>query len=224
LETEKRHENNVVKLNIEKEKLAKETEEKEFKKYISFYFLRRAQENALKQKNKEKKTKMREKNERIEELERLNKERENALLKKIMKREVIKEKYDKQKKEKFLMEQTKREEKMKKCKTQKGEIMKEQNERRLDILDYQLELLKRVNKRDKSNELKRISAGERRVLGQMTMEKNLSDFYRRMNLLKDQSIYKKTEEERYKMYKNLKREEAERKKKELEEKLESLNK
>ena len=224
METEKRHENNVVKLNIEKEKLAKETEEKEFKKYISFYFLRRAQENALKQKNKEKKTKMREKNERIEELERLNKERENALLKKIMKREVIKEKYDKQKKEKFLMEQTKREEKMKKCKTQKGEIMKEQNERRLDILDYQLELLKRVNKRDKSNELKRISAGERRVLGQMTMEKNLSDFYRRMNLLKDQSIYKKTEEERYKMYKNLKREEAERKKKELEEKLESLNK
>ena len=224
METEKRHENNVVKLNIEKEKLAKETEEKEFKKYISFYFLRRAQENALKQKNKEKKTKMREKNERIEELERLNKERENALLKKIMKREVIKEKYDKQKKEKFLMEQTKREEKMKKCKTQKGEIMKEQNERRLDILDYQLELLKRVNKRDKSNELKRISAGERRVLGQMTMEKNLSDFYRRMNLLKDQSIYKKTEEERYKMYKNRKREEAERKKKELEEKLESLNK
>ena len=50
LETEKRHENNVIKLNIEKERLAKETEEKEFKKYISFYFLRRAQENALKQK------------------------------------------------------------------------------------------------------------------------------------------------------------------------------
>ena len=32
LETEKRHEVNVVKLNIEREKLAKETEEKEFKK------------------------------------------------------------------------------------------------------------------------------------------------------------------------------------------------
>ena len=56
----------------------------------------------------------------------------------------------------------------------------------------------------------------------MTMEKNLSDFYRRMNALKDQSIYKKSPEERYKIYKNLKREEAERKKKELEEKLEKL--
>ena len=54
------------------------------------------------------------------------------------------------------------------------------------------------------------------------MEKNLSDFYKRMNLLKNQSIYKKSPEERYKIYKNLKREEAERKKKELEEKLEKL--
>ena len=167
---------------------------------------------------------MKEKNERMEELERLNKERENNLIKKILKREAIKEKYDKQRKEKFNMDKTKREEKMKKCLTQKKEIMREQNERRLDILDYQLELLKRGKKKEKSYELKRISAGERRVLSQMNMEKNLSDFYKRMNMLKEQSIYKKTEEERYKMYKNLKREEAERKKKELEEKMEKLNK
>ena len=136
---------------------------------------------------------MREKNERIEELERLNKEKENRLLKKIQKREAIKEKYDKEKKQRFLKEKEKREEKVLNCQEQKDEIKKEQNERRLDILDYQLDLLKRVNKREKSNELKRISAGERRVLGQMTMEKNLSDFYRRMNALKDQSIYKKSE-------------------------------
>ena len=114
---------------------------------------------------------MREKNERIEELERLNKEKENRLLKKIQKREAIKEKYDKEKKQRFLMEKEKREEKVLNCQEQKEEIKKEQNERRLDILDYQLDLLKRVNKREKSNELKRISAGERRVLGQMTMEK-----------------------------------------------------
>ena len=167
---------------------------------------------------------MREKNERIEELERLNKEKENRLLKKIQKREAIKEKYDKEKKQRFLMEKEKREEKVLNCQEQKEEIKKEQNERRLDILDYQLDLLKRVNKREKSNELKRKSAGERRVLGQMTMEKNLSDFYRRMNALKDQSIYKKSEGERYKMYRTLKREEAERRKKELEEKMENLNK
>ena len=220
LETEIRHENNMKNLNILREKLSKETEEKEFKKYISFYFLRRAQENELKQKKKEKRTKMKEKNERMEELERMNKERERDLLNKINKREVIKEKYDKQRKERFLMDKNKREEKMKKCHTQKIEIMKEQNERRMEILDYQFDLLKRSKKRDKTNEMKRINAGEKRVMEQMTMERNLSDFYKRMNYLKDQSIYKKTMEERYKIYKDLKREEAERKKKELEDKLE----
>ena len=39
---------------------------------------------------------MKEKNERMEEIERLNKERENNLMKKILKREQIKEKHDKQ--------------------------------------------------------------------------------------------------------------------------------
>ena len=163
---------------------------------------------------------MKEKNERMEELERLNKERENNLIKKMMKKEAIKEKYDKIRKERFSMDKTKREEKLKKCQTHKIEIMKEQNERRSDILDIQLDLLKRGKKKEKSYELKRITAGEKRVLSQMNMEKNLSEFYKRMNALKDQSIYKRTQEERYKMYKNLKREEAERKKKELEEKLE----
>ena len=212
----------MVQLNVEREKLAKETEEKEFKKYVSFYFLRKAQENALKQKRKEKKTKMKEKNERMEELERFNKERENNLIKKMKKKVKKKEKYEKQRKEKFSLEKKKRDEKMKKCLTQKIEIMKEQNERRFDILDLQLDLLKRGKKRERTNEMKRINAGESRVIGQMTMEKNLSDFYKRMNLLKNQSIYKKSPEERYKIYKNLKREEAERKKKELEEKLEKL--
>ena len=155
LETEIRHENNMKNLNILREKLSKETEEKEFKKYISFYFLRRAQENELKQKKKEKRTKMKEKNERMEELERMNKEREKDLLNKINKRELIKEKYDKQRKERFLMDKNKREEKMKKCRTQKIEIMRELNERRLDIIDFQLALLKRGKKKDKSNELKR---------------------------------------------------------------------
>ena len=49
LDAEKRHENNIKKVNEENEKLAKETEQKEFKKYISFYWLRKAQEKALRE-------------------------------------------------------------------------------------------------------------------------------------------------------------------------------
>ena len=72
------------------------------------------------------------------------------------------------------------------------------------------------------NEVTRINAGERTVYNQIKLEKNLSDFYIRMNFLKTQSVYKKTPEQRYKIYKDLKREEAERKKKELEDKLDKL--
>ena len=202
--------------------MARENEEKEFKKYISFYWLKKAQEKALKAKTKEKTNKLKEKTERIEELEKENEKKGKNLIAKIHRREQIKEKYDKEKKDKLMEEKKAREEKMKRCNTQKVELLKELNERRLDILDLQYELLNRGKKRDKMFEVKRNNAGEKTVTKQMTMEKNLSDFYRRMNHLKEQSIYKKTPEQRYKIYKDLKRAEAERKKKELEEKLEKL--
>jgi len=144
------------------------------------------------------------------------------LIAKIRKREAVKERYEKEKENKLKEEKKLREEKMNRCKTQKEELLKEQNERRLDILDYQYELLRRGKKKDNMNEMRRINAGERTVISQMTLEKNLSDFHRRMNQLKDQSVYKKTPEQRYKIYKDLKRAEAERKKKELEDKLDKL--
>ena len=124
IETAKRHENNVIKLNIENEKLAKETEEKEFKKYISFYWLRKAQEKALRQKTKEKNNKLKEKTEKIEELEKYNEKKGKELMAKIRKREVLKQKYDKEKRDKIKEEMKAREEKIKRCKTQKIELLK----------------------------------------------------------------------------------------------------
>ena len=221
-ETEKRHEINVKKLNIENERIAKETEEKEFKKYISFYWLRKAQEKALRQKTKEKNNKLKERTERIEELEKENEKKGKEIIAKMRKREVIKQKFDNEKNDKLREEIKSRDEKMRRCNTQKIELLKEQNERRLDILDYQYELLNRGKKRENMNEMKRINAGERTVINQMNLEKNLSDFYKRMNVLKEQSVYRRTPEQRYKIYKDLKRAEAERKKKELEDKLDKL--
>jgi hypothetical protein len=211
-----------VKLNEENERLAKETEEKEFQKYISFYWLRKAQEKALKKKLKEKKDKLKERNERIEELEKINEKKGKVITDKIRKREAIKEKYDNEKKEKLLMEKDKREERLRRCNTQKAEILKEQNERRLDILEYQYELLIKGRIKEPMDELKRKNAGERTIVNQMILEKNLSDFYKRMNRLKTLSVNKKTPEERYKIYRDLKRAEAEKKKKELEDKLDKL--
>ncbi len=57
---------------------------------------------------------------------------------------------------------------------------------------------------------------------QMYIEKNLGMFYKKMDELKSQSVLKKSPEQRLKIYKDLKRKEAEKRKKELEEKLEKM--
>ena len=53
----------------------------------------------------------------------------------------------------------------------------------------------------------------------MTLEKNLMAFKRKMNEIKSNNIMKKSSQEQFSIYKEVKRQEAERKKKELEDKL-----
>ena len=60
---------------------------------------------------------------------------------------------------------------------------------------------------------------EKTVVAQMTLEKNLYLFHKKMNQIKNSSILKKSPEERLTMYKEKKRKEAEKKKKEMEEKM-----
>ena len=48
-----RHENNLIKLNLENEKISKENEKKSFKKYISFFWQRKTKEDELKKRKKE---------------------------------------------------------------------------------------------------------------------------------------------------------------------------
>ena len=54
-DSEKRHEKNVIEVKKENKKLAKETEEKEFQKYIRYYFLKKGQSQDLSKKKKRKK-------------------------------------------------------------------------------------------------------------------------------------------------------------------------
>ena len=209
LENLKRHRFNVARLNIRNEQLAKETEEKEFKKYISFYWIKRSQEKAKLRRKREKNNRLKEKEERIEEIKKINAQKVKELLSKIKKREEIKEEYDKDKKEKLKLDKEAREEKMRRCKTNRDEMIKEQYERRLDILEYQYDLLRRNNRKNNMDEMKRVNTG---VINKLLLEQSLKDFYKKMDRIKSQSVYKKTPEQRYKIYKDLKRAEAEKRK------------
>ena len=132
-----------------------------------------------------------------------------------------KKKLEKQKERAEYLEQErkKRLEKYKKLLKNKEEIELENEEMRKLILAEQKEILSRGVNKDSVSNNKRIEAGDKIVKEQLCYVENMSAFKRRMDQIQSASIMKKSLEERYNMYKEMKREEAERKKKELEDKM-----
>ena len=132
-----------------------------------------------------------------------------------------KKKLEKQKERAEYLEQErkKRLEKYKKLLKNKEEIELENEEMRKLILAEQKEILSRGVNKDSISNNKRMEAGDKIVKEQLCYVENMSAFKRRMDQIQSASIMKKSLEERYNMYKEMKREEAERKKKELEDKM-----
>ena len=215
-EQEIRHEKNVVKLNIKNEKISRENKKKTFKKYVSFYWQKKLVEKELQSKKKEIVNKLNEKSERLIMLEKINEKKRDNIIKKL-------NTWDKRKKEKqrdiklkILDIKKLREKRFSSCAEKRKGFLVEESERRNDILFNQNQRLRRSLSRDRSIKLKRRIAYNKSSLEQIILERNLMTFNKQMNKLKSQSIYKKPIEERIKMYKELKRKEAE-KKKEIEE-------
>ena len=152
------------------------------------------------------------------ELEKQNEKKRNDILNKIKTMDIKKENFERNKYEKILENKRLREQRFASCLKNRKEMLEEENERRKDILFYQSIMLGRSLSRDNVFRKKRRNASEKTVNEQMTLEKNLTLFNKKMNMLKSQSIFKKTMEERYKLFKEIKKKEAERKK-ELEEKM-----
>jgi hypothetical protein len=65
--------------------LAKEAEDKEFKKYITYYFLKKGQHQEFNRKKKEQHNKLMEKAEKLEELDKKNEERRRQIFNKMKK-------------------------------------------------------------------------------------------------------------------------------------------
>ena len=216
--SEIRHEKNVIEVDKENQKLAKETEEKEFQKYITYYFLKKGQSQSLSKKKKERSNKLQEKAEKLEELDRQNEERRKQIMKKMQKMDKKRDEFMKLKEEKILEDKMKRDARTKNVRLKLNEMENEEFEKRKDVLAYQTELMNRSMKMTHLNNLKRLN-GENSISNQIAIQKNLTAFNRKLNFLKSQSVTKKTQEEKMKIFKELKRQEAERKKKEKEDEM-----
>ena len=205
-----RHEKNAISVRKLNKKLEKETEEREFQKYITYYFLKKGQNQSLSKKKKESNNKLQEKAEKLEEIEKQNEEKRKELVKKMKKMDNLREQYKKKKEVKIIEEKIRREEKTKNVKERLDEMDKFEIERRRSVLDYQSEsMMRSMNMNATNNSLKKINSGLDSISNQMALQNSVTLFNKKLNELKSKSVNKKSDEEKVKIYKELKRQEAE---------------
>ena len=97
--------------------------------------------------------------------------------------------------------------------------MKELDDIRLDILDYQTCVLNRNIDKTKLINLKRIQSREKTINDQLNFQKNIIPFFKKLEVIKSECVMTKSVNNRRKIYVEKKRREAELRKKEEEEKL-----
>ena len=200
--------------------MEQDSKEKEFQKYVTYYFLKKGQKQSLSKKKKEVSNKLKEKTEKLEELDRANEERRKDIMRRMQKMEKKRKDILKLKEERILEDQERRKAKLKSVKIKLTELEEEEGEKRKDILEYQTELMNRSLKmNDASNNKKRFNTGENSIINQIAIQNNMMTFMRKLNMLKSQSISKKSIEQRIKIFKELKRQEAKKKKREKEDEL-----
>ena len=219
LDKEKRHDDNAKKLIEENQQLAKAAEEKEFQKYITYYFMKKNQRMHLSHQRKMRATKFNEKVERLEELEKKDHERRKNLLKKIQTLDSRRAKYIQEKFDNILHFKMKRDENLEKCLQNQKEIEEDEFKRREIILANQTISITRSMNIDRKNDMKRMAAGDKTINNQIAILNSMFIFNKKLNELKSKSVTKLTKEEKLKIFRELKRKEAEKRKKQLEDEM-----
>ena len=198
-------------------------QEKIFRKYMTFYYYKKSREKEQKLKKSQNQHKLMEKSVRLEEIDKKEKLKTKELIKKLDTIEKKKNEILKLKAEELLKFKKKRNEYNNICKTKKQHLLKELSDIRLDILDYQSCLLQRDKEKVKLANLRRNQSTERTLNDQLNLKKNIGPFFKKLEIIKSESIMRKSVEDRKKIYLQNKKEEAEKRKREEEERLIGIN-
>ena len=168
------------------------------------------------------KDKLKEKQEKLKELEKKNNHERKLLIKKLEKMQLKKNELDKQKEEKLNKIKTIRDGKFIHVRTNKSAIEEKYKKRRDNILFEEEERFDRaLNRETKNDSIK--SNSRTRTLGQQKYrDEKMKLFLKEMNNLKNQSIMRKNDRQKRQMYLNKLRREAEERKREEEKRLEAL--
>ena len=218
-QSDARHKKNLIEERKRLEEKAEKSEEKIFHKYMTFYFFRKGREKQMKIKSFQANTKFMEKAEKLEEIERKKDLKTKELAKKFYEIEKRKQEILKHKNDDIKKFNKKRKEYFKNCMERRKNQLKELDDIRLDILDYQTCVLNRNIDKTKLINLKRIQSREKTINDQLNFQKNIIPFFKKLEVIKSECVMRKSVNNRRKIYVEKKRREAELRKKEEEEKL-----
>ena len=176
----------------------------------------------LKEKKEISNNKLIEKQERLRELDKKNDNQRKKILKKIEAMEMKKKQIDKEKEEYLQSLREIRDNHLKETNNNKILLTKEEDEIRKDILDYENYKFDLALGKDNGVKKKRANSQYKSIESQKEEEQKMKDFMKIMNTLQDDSVFKKNEKQKRKMYNEKVKKEKEEKRKEEEKKLEKL--
>lgn len=219
IKSEIRHNKNVLNEKEKFEQKANDNKEKLMQKYITFYWNRRNREEKQKEQYLHFNEKYDEKLGRLEEIEKKTEKKRKNLIKKLQIIETNQNEIKEKDRQKYETIKQRRERYMSTCHDNKLNLQKMLLEEKDDILEYQNILISRKSEMDKKYQLKRDNFTEKTMFKHLNFEKNLKPFYKKLDEIKSDSIIKKSLEQRRRIYRGIKRAEAEAKRKEEEERL-----
>ena len=189
------------------------------KKYVTFYWNRKYREEKKKNKFLHFNEKYEEKFNKLEELEKQEENKKKKLVKKLLKIESNQKEYLEKEKYKYENLKKQRLKYYNKCRNLRNDLNRNLTEEANDIIDYQNCVLSRQKDKEESIKLKKEVIQCKTINRQMEFEKNLKTFYKILYRIKSESIIKKSKEQKRKIFRDLKRAEAEARRREEEERL-----
>lgn len=214
-----RHNNNII---LEKEKFeqrALNNQKKIMQKYVTFYWNRKGRQENKKNKFIHLNEKFEERINRLELIEKEEENKKKKLVKKLLIIETNQKDFLEKEKQKYENIKERRYQYFNTCRNNKRHLDKNFTEEAKGIIDFQKYVLSRQKEKDEKNRLKKENVIGKTIYHQILFEKNLKPFYKTLDRIKSESILKKSKEQRRKIFKDLKRAEAEARKREEEERL-----
>lgn len=181
---------------------------------------------ALNEKRKEKsiiiQDKLKEKKERLKDLEIKNDNERKLIIKKLETMQLKKSEFDKKKEENLMKIKSLRDNKFEKTRYNRSMLELKELEKRRNILNNEENKMDRVlSKENRCNSVKRITRYQS-IGYQKEKDQKMKNFLKELSNLKSESIMKKNDRQKRQIYINKLKKDAEERKKEEEKKLEKL--